>query len=248
MIAADQRRTGAPAQAWRPFVLKRPKSWWPETAMVAAFALLTIPLSWPSPLIDLDIWIRDLSDANRPAWAYFIAVQTNRLGQGGLLGGIALALAAFLALRARSVRPLLAFLAAYGMAGAVLVLKDVLPRVYPHWPRPASGAYAEAAQAVLFTSLEPSGAYPSGHVLNTIVWYGFIIFLVGARMRPWQRGLMRFAPPVIVMFSTTYVAFHWFSDTPGGLLIGVVILRIVQRIPWDAIELPLLLEPERRYR
>ncbi|MCD0443750.1 phosphatase PAP2 family protein [Glycomyces sp. A-F 0318] len=248
MIAADQRRTGAPARAWRPFVLKRPRSWAPEAVMAAAFVAITIPLAWPSPLVDLDIWIRDLADANRPAWAYFIAVQTNRLGQGGILGGLALALAAGLAWRGRSVRPLLAFLAAYGMAGAVLVLKYALPRVYPHWPRPEPGPYAEAAQAVLFTALEPSGAYPSGHVLNTIVWYGFIVFLVGAHMRPWQRGLLRLAPPVIVILSTTYVAFHWFTDTPGGLLIGMVILRTVQRVSWDTMELPIWLEPERRYR
>ncbi|MFG3342773.1 phosphatase PAP2 family protein [Glycomyces sp. NPDC048151] len=246
MTAADQRRTDA--QAWRPFVLKRPRSWVPDIALAVAFVALTVPLAWPSPLVDLDIWIRDFSDAHRPDWANFIAVQTNRLGQGGLLGGIALGLAAIIAWRGRNVRPLVAFLVAYGMAGAVLVLKYTLPRVYPHWPRPEPGPYAEAAQAVLFTSLEPSGAYPSGHVLNTIIWYGFIVLLVGAHLKPWVRGLMRIAPPIIVIFSTTYVSFHWFTDTPGGLVLGFLILRTVQRIPWDTVELPLLLEPERRYR
>lgn len=247
MIAADQRRTGA-AEAWRPFVLKRPRSWAPEIAMAVAFVVLTIPLAWASPLVHFDIWIRDLSDANRSAVAENIATITNMFGQGGLLGAISLGLAALLAWRGRNVRPLIAFLVAYGMAGCVLVLKDLLPRVYPHWPRPHPGEYADAAQSVLFTSLTPSGAYPSGHVLNTIVWYGFIIFLVGGHMTGWQRALMRYFPPVIVTFSTTYLGFHWFTDTPAGLFIGVVILRIVQRIPWDTMELPVWLEPEKRYR
>ncbi|MCC3762764.1 phosphatase PAP2 family protein [Glycomyces sp. TRM65418] len=248
MIVADQRRTEAPAEAWRPFVPRRPRSWLPEIVMAVAFIALTIPLTWPSPLVHLDIRIRDLADAHRPPLAEDIAVITNMLGQGGVLGTAALGLAAYLGWRGRNVRPLVAFLTAYAMAGAVLVVKDALPRVYPHWPEITDPPYADAAQAVLFTTLEPAGAYPSGHVLNTIVWYGFIIFLVGGHMRAWQRGLLRYAPPVIVTFSTTYLGFHWFTDTPAGLFLGVIILRVVQRIPWDTIELPLWLEPERRYR
>ncbi|MEU5157000.1 phosphatase PAP2 family protein [Glycomyces sp. NPDC021274] len=248
MTAADQRRTKADTQAWRPFVPRRPRSWLPEIAMAVAFVALTIPLFWPSPLVDLDIWIRDLADANRPEWANFIAVQTNRLGQGGLLGGIALGLAAIIAWRGRNVRPLIAFLAAYGMAGAVLVLKYALPRVYPHWPEASRPPYADAAQSVLFSGLEPSGAYPSGHVLNTIIWYGFIVLLVGAGWPPLARRLFLVLPPIIVICSTTYLGWHWFTDTPGGLLIGFAILRTVQRIPWDTVALPLWLEPDRRYR
>ncbi|WP_205328030.1 phosphatase PAP2 family protein [Glycomyces sp. YM15] len=246
MIAADRRRTGA--QAWRPFVPKRPRSWIPEIALAIGFILITVPLTWPSPLVDLDIWIRDLADANRPDWANLIALQTNRLGQGGLLGGIALGIAAILAWRGRNVRPLVAFLAAYGMAGAVLALKYTLPRIYPHWPEASQPPYADAAQAVLFSGLEPSGAYPSGHVLNTIVWYGVIVFLIGAHWNPTARRLFLLLPPIIVTCSTTYLGFHWFTDTPAGLFIGIAILRTVQRIPWDTVTLPIWLEPERRYR
>jgi len=248
VIVADQRRTRGPEQAWRPFLLKPPRTWIPDIIMGVAFVLWTIPLVWASPLVDLDIWIRDLCDSFRPPWAEGVATLTNMFGQGGLLGSVSLGLAALLAVKGRNVRPLIAFLAAYFMTGAILILKDLLPRNYPHWPRPLPGPYADAAQAVLFSGLDPSGAYPSGHVLNTIVWYGFIIFLVGSGMKPWQRGLLRYVPPVIVTFSTTYLGFHWFTDTPAGLFIGVVILRIVQRIPWATVELPLWLEPEKRYR
>ncbi|WP_168801370.1 phosphatase PAP2 family protein [Glycomyces buryatensis] len=232
---------------WSPFLVKRPGSWGLEIAMALALVLWTIPLAWVSPLIDIDIWIRDFADANRPDWFDFLLVQTNKFGQGGLLGGIALGIAGIISYRRRTVRPLLAFLALYAMAGSVLVLKDVLPRVYPHWPGPAHPPYADATQSLLFTTLEPAGAYPSGHVLNTIVWYGFLVFLLGGHLKTWQRRLIRTFPPIIVAFSTTYLGFHWFTDCPAGLFIGVIILRVIQRIRWDTIELPSWLEPEKRY-
>nr|WP_277605863.1 phosphatase PAP2 family protein [Glycomyces sp. L485] len=169
------------------------------------------------------------------------------LGQGGALGSIALALAAIIAWRRHTVRPLIAFLTTYAMAGSVLLLKFGLLRVYPHWPTVENPPYATAEQATLFTTLEPAGAYPSGHVLNTIVWYGFIVLLVGAHFKPWQRRLFLIVPPIVVTLSTTYLGFHWFTDTPAGLFIGFLIIRIVKRVRWETVELPVWLEPEKRY-
>lgn len=216
--------------------------------MVCGLVLWTIPLFWISPLIRFDIAVRDAVDAHRTPLTEQIAIVTNALGQGGALGGVALAVATLLAWRHRDVRPLLAFVGTYFMAGAVLVLKYTLLRVYPHWPDIDHPPYADAAQSLLMTSLEPAGAYPSGHVLNSVVWYGFIVLLVGASFARWQRLPFLLLPPVIVAFSTTYLGFHWFSDTPAGLFIGVLIIRLVQRVHWDTMELPLWLEPERRYR
>ncbi|MEU6858710.1 phosphatase PAP2 family protein [Glycomyces sp. NPDC046736] len=234
--------------SWRPFVPLRPGSWALEIAMLCALVLWTVPLAWPSALVRLDIYLRDIADAHRTELTHQIAVVTNTLGQGGLLGGIALGIATIIAWRRHDVRPLLAFIATYFMAGAVLILKYTLLRVYPHWPSEDNPPYADAAQSVIFTSLEPAGAYPSGHVLNTIIWYGFIVILIGRSWRPWQRWLFLGLPPLIVAFSTTYLGFHWFTDTPAGVFIGVIIIRVVQRIPWATLELPYWLEPERRYR
>ncbi|GAB3648729.1 hypothetical protein GCM10028833_15190 [Glycomyces tarimensis] len=248
MTVMDQRHTRAPTSAWKPFLVKRPRSWVLEIAMIAIFVLWTIPLTWPSPLVRFDTWLRDFFGAHRPDWAFELVDQVNKLGQGGLLGGIALGLATLVAWRSRTARPLVAFMATYFMAGSVLIFKYLItPRVYPYWPERGDPPYADASQATVFTSLEPDHAYPSGHVFNTILWYGFIILLVGAAIRPWLRHLMTFVPPVLVTFSTTYLGYHWFSDTPAGIFIGVLILRIVQRIRWEAIELPGWLEPEKRY-
>lgn len=215
--------------------------------MAAAFIVLSVSLVWVSPVVDLDIYLRDLSDGNRPGWAELIAVNTNKLGQGGVLGGVALGVSAIVAYRLRTVRPMLAFLAVYGMTGSVLVVKYILTRVYPHWPSIESPPYATAEQSTLFTTLEPFGAYPSGHVLNTIVWYGFLVFLLGAHLETWQRRALLASPPVIVAFSTTYLGYHWLTDAFGGFFIGVIIIRIIQRIRWETVELPTWLEPEKRY-
>jgi membrane-associated phospholipid phosphatase len=247
VTAVVQRHSRAPSGPWTPFLVRRPRSWGPEIAAAAAFIALSALLVWPSFLVELDVLLRDLSDANRPPWAELIAVNTNKLGQGGLLGGVALGASAVVAHRARTVRPMIAFLVVYGMTGSVLVVKYVLTRVYPHWPDVDSPPYSTVEQSTLFTTLEPFGAYPSGHVLNTIVWYGYIVFLLGARLGAWQRRLLLAAPPVIVTFSTTYLGYHWLTDALGGFLIGVVIIRIVHRIRWETVELPTWLEPERRY-
>ncbi|THV31959.1 phosphatase PAP2 family protein [Glycomyces paridis] len=228
--------------------MRRPRSWALEIAMVVALVAWTVPLFWPSALVHFDIAVRDAADAHRTGFTHQFAVLTNMLGQGGALGGVALGIASIIAWRRRDVRPLLAFVTTYFMAGAVLVMKYTLLRVYPHWPDISQPPYADAAQAVLMTSLEPAGAYPSGHVLNAVVWYGFIVLMVGRSFAPWVRVLFLTLPPLIVAYSTTYLGFHWFSDTPAGLFIGVVIIRIVQRVPWGTVELPLWLEPERRYR
>jgi membrane-associated phospholipid phosphatase len=45
-------------------------------------------------------------------------------------------------------------------------------------------------------------------------------------------------PPAIVFCTTTYLAFHWITDSVAGLLLGVVLTRLLSRIPYDDIPLP----------
>jgi membrane-associated phospholipid phosphatase len=246
-----------PTPGWEPFVEKRPGSWWLEIVMLAAFVACTVLATFHSPLIDLDIWVRDFADSHRPEWFELILDYTNRLGQGGITSSIALALAALVSLRKHTVRPVVAFLFLYALAGFVLLAKLFFPRVYPHFPRPDPGPYADAAQSLIFAADRSDlgalgesavGAYPSGHVVNAFIWYGFLVLLIGPLLAGWQRRVLLLVPVPVVFFSTTYLGYHWLTDSVASLFIGVVIMRVVRRIPWATVALPLWLEPERRYR
>ncbi len=46
-------------------------------------------------------------------------------------------------------------------------------------------------------------------------------------------------PPVIVFCTTTYLSFHWITDSFAGLFLGLVLTRIMARVPWDTVPLPL---------
>ena len=71
-------------------------------------------------------------------------------------------------------------------------------------------------------------SYPSGHTANTVVWYGVLVLLLAALLpaaarlgeRSGARLALRLAPPAIVAVVTTYLGFHWITDTVAGLLAG----------------------------
>jgi membrane-associated phospholipid phosphatase len=84
-------------------------------------------------------------------------------------------------------------------------------------------------------------SYPSGHVANALVWYGIIALFAGAL----AGGLaartllpLRVLPPVIVFCTTTYLSFHWITDSIAGLLLGLILTRLMARVPWDTMPLP----------
>ena len=139
--------------------------------MVLGFVAVTALLAWP-PVRDLDLAVRDLADAHRPPSADTIAQLFNRLGSGGILSGVALVLAVLLAAWRRSAWPLAPVVAAFVLTGVVIQpLKLYLHRAAPHSPLP------DDVEVRLFS--QPEGlSYPSGHAVNTIVWYGVLCLLL----------------------------------------------------------------------
>ena len=84
-------------------------------------------------------------------------------------------------------------------------------------------------------------SYPSGHVANALVWYGVIALLAGALvggLAPRTLVTLRVLPPVIVFCTTTYLSFHWITDSVAGLFLGLVLIRLMARVPWDTMPLP----------
>jgi membrane-associated phospholipid phosphatase len=85
-------------------------------------------------------------------------------------------------------------------------------------------------------------SYPSGHVANALVWYGVIALLLGALVAVPSRVhlAIRLVPPVIVFCTTTYLSFHWLTDSVAGLFLGLILTRLMARVAWDAVWLPRL--------
>jgi membrane-associated phospholipid phosphatase len=212
--------------------------WWFDAVLLVAFVVLTYALA-RGHLLALDRQVADWSDQHRPAVLYWPARILNYLGQGGqVLMPVTVILAAVLAVRRRSVRPVLVFAAAFVLTYVTIgPLKIWLQRAAPHFTGPnRDELFNPAAVGALGMS------YPSGHVANALVWYGAIALLIGALVAvpPRVRLAIRVVPPVIVFCTTTYLAFHWLTDSIAGLFLGLILTRLMARVPWDAAPLPRL--------
>jgi membrane-associated phospholipid phosphatase len=212
--------------AWRPQPV-RPAGWWLDLLLLAAFAGLTALLA-AGVLLDLDDAVSDWCVENRATVAYWLARAFNFLGNGGPLTLICLVIAVGLAVRGRTVRPVLPVAAAFLLTGfAILPLKLWTDRAAPNSTLP------DAVE--LFNNLPPGEygrSYPSGHMVNTIIWYGVLALLLAPWLSAAVRRWLRFAPPAIVFVTTVYLNFHWLTDSVAGLFLGVVLERLIMRAPW----------------
>lgn len=212
--------------------------WWWEAAYASVLVAVTTALAAGTPLIQLDLAVQDWSQAHRPPVAETVARILNRLGQGTPLLVISVLLAAWLGWRIRTVRPLL-----YAVAAAVLVVPTVLLIKYvTERGAPSSELPPEQTVRLMgpLPAWEYAAGYPSGHTVNTIVWYGVLVVLGTALLRAYGRGdppavlrrVVLAAPPVIVLATTTYLSFHWLTDGLAGLTLGLFIDRLLRRVRW----------------
>lgn len=217
--------------------MTRPRSWWPDALFVGAFVLLTL-LLWQGHLLGADLAVADWSAAHRPPVAYWTARVLNSLGQGGwFLMPIGAALTALAVWRRRTIRPVLIFVATVALLYLTVgPMKIVFDRAAP--------AFIGPDREVLFNPAATGSlgmSYPSGHVANTVLWYAAFALLLGMLLGEVNRRLLlalRVLPPVIVICTTTYLGWHWITDSIAGLFIGLVLARILTRVPWDSIRPP----------
>ncbi|MGC4804042.1 phosphatase PAP2 family protein [Micromonospora sp. DT233] len=225
----------------------RPAGWWCDALLLAALIGLTAALA-ADRLFGLDRAVADWAQAHRPTAAHWVAVVLNYLGQGTPLTLIALGMGVLLAVRVRSVRPVLppalAFVFTYLTIGPL--------KVWTARPAPSAAVKepflpAEATLPLFQDDLPLRFAqsYPSGHVANTIIWYGVIALLLPPLLATFRRAVppalvtvVRLVPPIVVFSTTTYLGWHWLTDSVAGLLLGLLLDRLLHRVPWDDVPLP----------
>ncbi|WP_433533667.1 phosphatase PAP2 family protein [Micromonospora sp. CA-263727] len=225
----------------------RPAGWWFDALLLAALVGLTGALAagW---FFGIDRAVADWADAHRPTAAWWIAAVLNYLGQGTPLTLIAAGLGVLLAIRLRSARPLLVPVTAF-----VLTYLTIGPlKVWTARPAPSASVkepFLPPEQTLpLFQDGLPvrfAQSYPSGHVANAILWYGVIALLLAPLLAGLGRAMprplvlvVRVVPPAVVLCTTTYLGWHWLTDSMAGLLLGLLLDRILHRAPWDDLPLP----------
>jgi membrane-associated phospholipid phosphatase len=195
-------------------------------ACAAGFVLLTWALA-AGALLDLDVAVRDWVDAHRPEPLRLAAKALYFLGSANLIASILLLVAALLALRDRTPRPVLLVLVTAAASYVVVVpLKVLTDRSAPH--APWSGAERLFAH-------DAGWSYPSGHVVNTLIWYPVLIALVERALRrplaASPRRALLVVPAAIVFVAVTYLGYHWITDCVAGLLLGVALREALRPLP-----------------
>jgi membrane-associated phospholipid phosphatase len=214
------------------------RSWWPDLLAIAAFVALTVALA-RGHLLDFDQRVADWAFAEHgQRQVYWTARTFNYLGQGAqVLMPVAAILTVLWWRRTRSIRAALPFVAAFVLTYFTIgPAKIFFDRAAPKFPL--------ENRAVLFNP-DASGAlsvsYPSGHVANALVWYAVIAILLagvlGRGLTGRETFLVRFLPVIIVFVTTVYTGFHWITDSIAALFLGLVLARLIDRIPWDRVPL-----------
>jgi membrane-associated phospholipid phosphatase len=193
--------------------------------LLAGFLALTAALA-AGHLLGLDLAVRDGALAHRVEPLWWLARSLNQLGSANLLAAVCLVVAVPVAVRDRTWRTLVPVVAAYGLSYLVVgPLKLLFDRAAPRSP---------LADAVELFGRPGDLSYPSGHVVNAVIWYGVLVLLLDA----WCRGglpepvrrVLRVVPPVLVSGATTYLAFHWATDVLAGLALGLLLDRLLARV------------------
>ncbi|HET6211405.1 MAG TPA: phosphatase PAP2 family protein [Micromonosporaceae bacterium] len=199
--------------------------------LVAGFVALTIALD-RHYLIGVDVAVADWCDAHRPPALYWLARVLNYLGNGGPLAGLCALVAAWRGVRGRTVRPVLLVVFAF-----VLSFVVIMPIKIYTWRLSPRAELPDVPNPVEMFGHPAGRSYPSGHLVNAIVWYGVLAMLLAPWLTAVTRRILRVVPPVVLTVTTVYLSFHWLTDTVAGLMLGLVLYRIIASVPWD--DLPL---------
>ncbi len=214
----------ATAATFRPG--RRRPPWLLPGGLMLIFALLTVNVLTNGPLIAVDERIRSAVQA-RAHSARWHWVGGHRHAPAELLvhfgnNQVALPLLALAALvvaiRCRSLRPLLAAVIGVALLGTVILLKILIARAGPGLPPVPPGAM---------------GVFPSGHSATSSVCLGLAALLLVRDLPGWVRwpaltGMAALCFGVGV--ALIWLDYHWFTDVVAGWALAALIVMAALRI------------------
>lgn len=110
------------------------------------------------------------------------------------------------------------FIASILISGLIILgIKNIINR-----PRPTA-FYVRLVEVNRFQS------YPSGHVLSYVLFFGFLIILMNrlTQIPKITRNMISYVAAFLLIAITPsriYLGAHWFTDTVGGFLLGLICL------------------------
>jgi undecaprenyl-diphosphatase len=85
-------------------------------------------------------------------------------------------------------------------------------------------------------------SFPSGHSMNSLIFYGFLIYLSLRYMKHWSKYCISFGLALLILFigiSRIYLGVHYASDVIGGFILGIfwliVSIWVFKKMPFNRL-------------
>lgn len=161
----------------------------------------------------IDLTVFQAMQSLRAPWADHLMIYFTHLGERAVILPLVAGVLLFFIWQ-RHWRP-----AVYWLAAAAFGLLAPMALKYGlQVPRPPSGVVMH------------SYSFPSGHVLQALVLYGFLSIIIARAIHPnWRWIAYSFAavPVLLVALSRLYLGVHWLSDVFGSLTLGLIWIALL---------------------
>lgn len=158
----------------------------------------------------IDIFVLNFAEQIRTPFLTAFFKSITYLGEWTVILPIAIIVSAVLILKRRKKQDAILAFISLGSLGFAFLLKNLV-----HRARPVGGLINET-----------SFSFPSAHAVISVVFYGFIIYLLLPKIKNKKlKALKIFAVSLLILligFSRIYLGVHYLSDVLTGYIIGFI--------------------------